>query len=283
MFTLKMKGIKELEKQLKSLPGKTRRAANVALNKTGKAIKEEIRKEMERVFERPTPYTLNSMQLTPARKGELEAKVWLKEPDRMSQHYLVPQVEGGERKLAGYERAIGLGHLYPTQYIRKNIYGNVSAGQIRQILSVLGMAETSAGYSANLTVASVRRNFRSRDYFVLRHRHGRLYPGVYQRVQTGTGFGHKTKRTIARFGSYQKGRRKIPVRDPRTGRIIRWVYPKNRQLQSIVRAQGVRPIFLKGRGAPVIPLLPFYHIAQRVFDEEFEKIFNETLKKFLKS
>lgn len=282
MFTLKMKGIKELEKKLKSLPGKAHRAAKVALNKTGKEIKAEIRKEMQQVFDKPTPYTLNSLQLTPA-KEKLEAKVYFKEPDRMQQHYLVPQVEGGERKLKGFERGIGLGQLYPTSFVRPNIYGNVSAGQIRQMLSVLGRAETSAGYRANLTAASAKRNRKDRDYVVIRQRHGRLYPGVYQRFQTGPGYGYKTKRTIDRFGTWQKGNRKVAMRDPKTGRIIRWVTPGNRRVQSIVRARGLKPIFLKGRGAPVTPLLPFYDIAQRVFDQKFEKTFRETLEKFLKS
>ncbi|MGD9949321.1 MAG: hypothetical protein AB7U29_12705 [Desulfobulbus sp.] len=283
MFTFNIKGIKELEEKLKSLPGKADRAAVVALNKTGKAVKEEIRKEMQRVFDKPTRYTLNSLQLTPARKGELEARVWFKEPDRMQQHYLVPQVEGGERKEKGFERAIGVGQLYPTGYGRPNLYGNVSVGQIRQILSVLGRAETGAGYSANLTAASAKRNRKDRDYVVIRKRHGRLYPGVYQRFQTGPGFGAKTKRTIGSFGTWQKGNRKVAVRDPKTGRIVRWVTPGNSRVQSIIRARGLKPIFLKGKGASVTPLLPFYDIAQQVFDKQFEKTFIEILNKFLKS
>lgn len=281
MFNFDIKGIRELEKTLKSLPGKAERAAKVALNKTGKVVKEEIVKEMKKVFEKPTRYTLNSLQMTPA-KQEPVAKVWFKEPDRMQQHYLVPQVEGGERKLKGFERALGIGQLYPTRSVRPDLYGNVSSGQIRQMLSVLGLAERSAGYSANLTAASAKRNRKDRDYVVIRQRHGRLYPGVYLRFQTGPGFGAKTKRTIGTFGTWQKGNRKVAVRDPKTGRILRWETPKSK-IQSIIRARGLKPIFLKGKGAPVVPLLPFYEIAQRVFDQQFEKTFRETLKQFLKS
>jgi hypothetical protein len=281
MFTINVKGVKELEKTLRSFPGKANRAAKVALNKTGKAIKEEMGKEMTRVFDHPTRYTINSLKLTPA-KERPEAKVWFKEPDRMQQHYLVPQVEGGPRKLKGFERGIGIGDLYPTSFARPNLYGNVSAGKIRQIMSVLGLAETSSGYRANITVRSARRNLRPRDYVVIRNQRGRLYPGVYERFQTGPGFGAKTKRTIGRAGTWQKGQRKVAVRDPHTGRIIRWESSRSR-IQSIVRARGLRPIFLKGRGETVTPLLHFHEIAQQVFDEKFEKTFKETLERFLKS
>ena len=76
----------------------------------------------------------------------------------MGAHYLVPQVDGGQRKLKGFERAIGEGELVPALGAKLNQYGNVSPGQIRQILSVLGKAEASAGYSANITSRSRRRN-----------------------------------------------------------------------------------------------------------------------------
>lgn len=278
---LEVKGIKEFEAVLAGLPKKATRAAEVAPNKTGKAVKEEIVAEMKRVFDKPTRYTLNSLQFHPA-KGTLEAKVGFKEPDRMLQHYLVPQVDGGPRKLKGFERGIAVGRTIPGKFARMTPEGNVSTGQIRQIMSVLGKAETSAGFSANLTARSARRNMRARDYVLIRRQHGRLFPGVYQRFQTGVGFGAKTKRTVARFGTWQKGNRKVAVRDPRTGRIIKWVSPASR-IQSIVRARGLRPVLLKGKDAPVKPLLPFYEIARRVFDDQFEATFHTTFEKFLQS
>ncbi len=281
MITLK--GAKELEKLLKSVPKKAERAAVVALTKTGQAIKKEMQREMKALFDKPVKYTLNSLQLDPATKARPEARVGFKSPDRMQQHYLVPQVEGGPRKLKGFERGVGLGELTPAMGARMTQAGNVSPGQIRQIMSVLGKAETSAGYSANLTARSGRRNLSPRDYVVLHHPHGRLFPGIYQRFQTGTGFGARTKRSIGRFGTYQRGTRKVAVRDPRTGRIIRWVSPASR-IQSIVRARGLRPVMLQGKqNKPVTPLLPFYDIARDEFNKTFPKIFQETFEKFLKS
>ena len=251
---------------LTAIPGKAQRACAVAMNKTGKLIKQEEQAEMMRVFDRPTKFTLNSLQLTPATSGNLEAKVWFKEPARMGQHYLVPQVEGGSRKLKGFERAISLGELVPGQGSRKDQSGNISIGQIRQLLSVLGKAERGAGYSANITNRSRKRNNKQRDYVVIYKRHGRLLPGVYQRVHTGVGFGAKTKRTFAdRSKVYQKGRTR--------GRF-----------SSVIRARGLKPIMLLGQtGHQVKPLFDFYGVANRVCQREFEKRFWETLDQFLQS
>ena len=203
----------------------------------------------------------------------------------MGAHYLVPQVEGESRKLKGFERAIGLGELVPAMGAKLNRYGNVSIGQIRQILSVLGKAQTSSGYSANITNRSRRRNTRERDYVVIdRRQHGNLLLGVYQRYQSGVGFGAKTKRTfLDRSKSYQKGNRKVAIRDPKTGRILRWVSTESK-IQSVVRARGLRPVLLAGRtGRRVKPLLDFYGVAHRTFNQHFEPMFKATLDTFLKS
>lgn len=75
----------------------------------------------------------------------------------------------------------------------------------------------------------------------------------------------------------------MPVRDPKTGRIVGWKTPASK-IQSIVRAKGLRPVMLQGRqNKAVRPLLPFYDIARKVFDRQFVTIFYKTFEKFLKS
>lgn len=266
-LNIAVSGSKEVTAALAAFPGKAHRACAVALNKAGKLVKEAEVEEMKSVFDNPTRFTLNSLKLTPATKNDLKATVWFKEPDRMGAHYLVPQVEGGSRKLKGFERGIDLGELVPALGAKLNQYGNVSMGQIRQILSVLGKAQTSSGYSANITDRSRRRNTRERDYVVIdRRQRGNLPLGVYQRFQTGAGFGAKTKRTfLDRSKSYQKGRTR--------GRFA-----------SVIRARGLRPILLTGRtGHQVKPLLDFYGLANRTFNQHFEPLFKVTLDTFLKS
>jgi hypothetical protein len=56
-------------------------AAVVALTRTAKDIKEEQPREMERVFDRPTPFTLRSVYMQGATKAEPWARVWLKDSE----------------------------------------------------------------------------------------------------------------------------------------------------------------------------------------------------------
>lgn len=258
-LTIKDHGVKRL---LDLAPKAAHRAAEIALDKVAKEIKEREVEEMRSVFDRPTPYTLNSLKVTPTRNHQLKATVWFKEPDRMSEHYLVPQVEGGKRKLKGFERALGKEEYVPGKGAKINQYGNVSPGQLRQVLSVLGKAERYAGYSANITARSKKRNRRSRDYVVLPKGSGKLPPGIYQRVATGKGFGHKTKRTLP-FGEWQQSRRH--------GKAI------------AVKARGLRPIMVKGKGAPVAPRLKFYDRAAEVFNNRFSPTFYTAFNQLLRS
>jgi hypothetical protein len=256
-LTIKDNGVKRL---LESVPKTAHRAAEIALDKVAKEIKEREVEEMKDVFDKPVPYTLNSLKVTPTRNHQLKATVWFKEPDRMGQHYLVPQVEGGKRKLKGFERALGNDEYVPGKGAKVNQYGNVSPGQLRQILSVLGKAERYAGYSANITERSKKRNRRTRDYVVLPKGSGKLPPGIYQRVATGKGFGHKTKRTLP-FGEWQKSKKSKTI---------------------AVRARGLRPIMVKGKRDPVTPRLKFYDRAAEVFNNRFSPIFYSTFNQLLR-
>ncbi len=256
-LTIKDEGVKKL---LESLPKTAHRAAELALDQTARDIKEAEYDEMRRVFDNPVPYTLKSLQMTPTMNHVLQASVWFKDPDRMTQHYLVPQVEGGVRKLKGFERALGRGEYIPGKGARMTKYGNVSPGQIRQFLSVLGKAERTAGYSANISKRSKRRNRKQRDFVLLPDgsSRGALPPGIYQRVKTARGFGAKKRRNLP-FGEWQKGKR-----------------------SEAVRARGLRPIMVEGKEAPVTPRLDFYGIAGHVFDGRFSSLFYSFLNNLLK-
>lgn len=130
-------------------------ATSLALNRTAQVIKEELKEDMRSAFDRPTPFTLNSLQLTPSTKQRLEAKVWFKNPPRIadgSKHYLEPQVYGGGRPFKGAERLLqSSGHLpqgwfaVPGPAARLDSYGNMSRGQIVQILSALRSLPSGIG------------------------------------------------------------------------------------------------------------------------------------------
>lgn len=243
-------------------PKDASRALEVALDKTAIQVMYDERREMSRVFDNPTPYTMKSLKVTRTRGHNMIASVWFKEPVRMSKHYLVPQVEGGQRELKGFERALSNKKFVPGQGARSNKYGNISHGQIRQVLSVLGKAEMTAGYQANLTAKSAKRNRKARDYVYLPggSASGKLPPGIYERVaRRGKGFGGKAKKSLGKFGTYQKGRKR--------GRYF-----------SVVRARGLRPILLLGQQqSKVRPLFKFYRVARRTQRKVLYRLFIKEL------
>lgn len=258
MINLDIKGFSGVQSALKKYPKQAQKSCAIALSMTAKHdIKPRIQAEMKRVFDNPTRYTLNSLWIKYAQVSDLTAAVWFKEPDRMGQHYLVPQVEGGSRKLKGFERALGNKEFVPGRGARLNAYGNISTGQIRQFLSVLGKAEHVLGYSANITERSRKRNTKERDYVLITKRHGNLYPGIYKRYQTSRGFGAKTKATFKdRSKTYQRGR-----------------------VKKVIRARGLKAIMIEGRtGHAIKPRFDFYGIATQTFHRNFAPRFWATVK-----
>jgi len=261
-----------VRKLIAALPKTAGRAAEIALDKTAQAIRNEIRDEMRRVFDRPVPYTINSLQITPTRGHNMESSVWFKDPERMQQHYLAPQVEGGSRRLKGLERAIAAKsgvkmELVPGAGAKIDQYGNVARGQIMQIMSVLKVSEQWAGHQSDITARSARRG-KERDYIFIPRKRGRLLPGIYQRVARGGSavrgrYSSTDGRTRGRAGgahAWQIGRKKL-----------------------VVRARGLKPILLRGRtGHKVMPLLDFFGIAERVYSERFMVLFTSKLNELLR-
>ena len=269
MIQIDIKGVQGVQEMLAAVPGKAHRACAIALNQTAMAIRNEAKDTMRKGFDRPVPYTLRSVVFDRATADDLSVRIWHAEPERMSKHYLTPQVEGGSRKLKGFERAIGLGELVPAMGAKINQYGNVTPGQLRQILSVLGKAERGAGYSANITDRSRRRNTKARDYVVIDHRQrGRLVRGIYQRfAQPGREIDKKTSRRLGITGDRAKE------------------YGRSRgKWQSVRMASGLRPVLLVGRtGHQVKPLYDFYGMAMRVYRDSFAARFWSNLDRFLRS
>ena len=124
-----------------------------ALTKTAVRVKPEIQKEMTKVFDRPTRYTLNSVFVTPAKKKDENptARVWLKDDTATynrggnAAEYLWPQIAGGStRALKRFEiRLKNHGLLPPGMFVRPGTgakldnHGNVNTGQMSAILAHL--------------------------------------------------------------------------------------------------------------------------------------------------
>jgi len=189
MFKLSVQG--DLSKAIKKLNDLERRqipfATAKALTRTAQAVQKDLRSEMRRVFDRPTRYTLNSLRVRPATKANLTATVHFKNEAGSdgAGGYLLPQIRGGQRAYKRFELHLQrAGILAPGFYAvpgagsRLNASGNMSQGQITQILS--GVKAHPDPY-ARSSKASGRRNPKPLAYFVARPG-GHLPYGIWQRV-----------------------------------------------------------------------------------------------------
>jgi hypothetical protein len=152
-------------------------ATMVALNRTARRVKVEMREEMTRVFDRPTPYTLNSLMTHMATKRSPSAEVFIKDEQyggTPPAKYLGNQIYGGTRHAKSHELALrraGIlkGNMYavPAKDVALDKYGNIPSGKIMQMMSALGAAERSAGYQMNITRASLARHPKRARYFTI--------------------------------------------------------------------------------------------------------------------
>lgn len=136
----------------KQIPFAVSKAINEVLKTSAPAVKDEMR----RVFDRPTPWTLNSYRVLKwANKRSLTGVVGFKGMDyrggpggkasSAAGVYLQPHMEGGSRAAKGLERLLrnrGLigssEFLVPSKFARLDQYGNVSRGTIQKVLANLG-------------------------------------------------------------------------------------------------------------------------------------------------
>jgi hypothetical protein len=112
-----------------------------ALTQTAIQAQTDIVQAMTQVFDRPTPYTLNSTYVISATKDRPESFVQLKDTAAKGTpaiKFLDPEVFGGERNPKRGERALQrMGALAPGSFIapgarlKLDQYGNISAGATR--------------------------------------------------------------------------------------------------------------------------------------------------------
>ncbi len=161
-------------------------ASRLALNDVAFKVMYENRDLMKRVFDNPSPWTLSAFFVRKATLANMSATVERK-TNQAGRHFLEVQSDGGKRPLTGLERLLTSRLKYngliqavlPSKHARKDRRGNVSRGQINQILSAVQAQGDSA---ANTTKASKSRarNRNRAAYFVPRT-DSKLSPGVYQR------------------------------------------------------------------------------------------------------
>lgn len=166
--------------------------AATAINMTAKEVRKDLQDDMRAVFDRPVPFTINSLQTAPiATKTSLTATLRYKDfagKGVPAWKYLAAQIYGGERALKGFERALQGAGLLPKGYAAVpakdfplDQYGNVPGAYIVQVLSYL-RAFGETGYTANR--AAKGRGTKRKFYVVngTNSRDNRGLPwGIYER------------------------------------------------------------------------------------------------------
>lgn len=173
-------------------------AIALALTQTANQLKAELVAEQARVFDRPTRYTQNALWVNKATKQRLVAEVLLKDrllskttrsaADVLGHHYT-----GGKRRQKALEYyAVRAGlistseYLVPGDYARLDSYGNMSRGQVQQIMSQLKLGLDPASWaskSARSKRAVQRAGVMFWSYGKLRGSH--LARGVWMRDGNG--------------------------------------------------------------------------------------------------
>lgn len=140
-------------------------AGVVALTRTAQRVKVDEVASMRSSFDRPTPFTLNSLQVRPATKAKPEAEVSTKLGfgSVPAGRYLNPEVEGGARSMKSHEKKLG-GFTSPSRFAKLDRFGNIPGSTYVRILSQLGLAgEQSATKSKRSRRARSTEAFFRRD------------------------------------------------------------------------------------------------------------------------
>lgn len=204
----------EVAQQLGQVPGIAAEIGRRAIGPTLRAGRESVYAAMRRGFDRPTPYALNALRLEePGAAGPLQGAVMVKgRPDVSGsaippQSFLRAEILGGARRWKRLEVALMRAGLLPRGWYavpgagaRLDQWGNMSRGQVVQVMSFLQLFATArgerrGGYRSNSTAASrarLERGTRNRfgvELFAASplqaFKRGGLPPGIWTR-QTNT-------------------------------------------------------------------------------------------------
>jgi len=204
-------GINKAQAWLAQIQGQMPYAASRALNDAAKKVAEDLNKSTNRYFDRPTRFTQNAYRVSMrSNKANLVAEV---RPKPIQERYLLPSIRGGIRPQRPSERR--LGGISPAW----------SPG--------LGARLNASG---NMSKAAVVKAIKGGDpYFRLGEQRGKLRPGIYQRMGSGTMRRYKVK-SILSFNKLPNIPRRWPIdRIARGSLNASWTPLINRYLAEALR------------------------------------------------
>lgn len=245
MITIKLEGFDDLLASLKGMERQIPYALANGVNAVARLVKDAEKTEMQNKFKSLTPFTINSLRMTPAKAPRsIAATVWFKDPPNLSQkdHYLLPQVEGGTRPMKPYEMGLGGRYTVPGKGLTLDQYGNLGRGQLTKIMSQSGSFRES-GFKMNRT----RKGGKAGDMFMITKPRGKMLPGIYERTQGAE--------TGGRIGRYL---------------LARGMGAKKSELNARYKAmspRGIKPVLIFPTKAPTYnKRFDFYGVAQKVVD-----------------
>jgi hypothetical protein len=230
--------IPEVTAALRKAADQVPRVLVTALNRVAAQAVRNVHVEMKSVFDRPTPWVLNSLRIKYANPAKPEAELTFRD-DKSNQgsgSMVEPQIFGGRRRYKAMEgRLLAMGMMppgynaVPGAAAQLDGYGNMSRGQISQMLNVLGTYQedgynkANAATRARLAKGNKKKNTYGFAYFVsyagtgraeltikngeavmTRGRKSHLAPGVYKRVATGFGSSLKPVLMFVKQATYKK-------------------------------------------------------------------------------
>ena len=233
-------------------------AAAVALTKTAQDVRTALKDEMPRAFDRPTPYTLNSLFLKAAKPATLEATVWLKDnpfgKGTPADRYLGAQIKGGPRVQKKFERMLQRVGVLPAGYqivpgaaAEIDAYGNMSRGQLVKVLSWM-QSFGEQGYTKNTTAAGRAKSIRG------------------------------TKRKAGIEYIVSKGERSI-IKGRRMQHLPAGIYSKT----DAGFGTRIRPIMYFVRSTAYQARYPFFEVAAKTVDQNFVAHFDRELASALQT
>lgn len=235
----KIDGLDAVQASLRGLAdGKIKVAARAALNDAAFIGKKETEKRIAEAFDRVTPWIAKSVRYVKAKGEKLESSIdfdaWGNKTGVTAAKVLSAEIYGGQRRHKRHELALQrLGILpdgmfiVPGEAAQMDGYGNMSASQIRQIISWFNAGEMTAGSTQNMTDKR-RSNLRKGsmrkgrvtngfEYFVVqpgqrrefqRHNGGKgthkMQPGIYQRIFLGHGTAIKPVMIFVKSPAYKQ-------------------------------------------------------------------------------
>ncbi len=136
-------------------------ATSLAINRTAQKVRDKEQHEIRDVFDKPTPYILNSVFIKPSNKQNLIALVGIKDTSFgkgiPAVKPLLAEIAGGERRIKRFEKALRAVNAIPDGYFLipgekapKDQYGNVPGGFINKIIAYF-RASPDSGYTSNST------------------------------------------------------------------------------------------------------------------------------------